>query len=94
MRPSVVRVETNLGSGTGVIFKTDPVNESALVLTNFHVIDGASQVRITVNDSIVFDGTLLGVDQLRDLECSGSAVAPTLRRCHSATSPRYRLAAR
>ena len=50
-----------------MIFKTDLVDESALVLTNFHVIDGASQVRITVNDSTVFDGTLLGVDQLRDL---------------------------
>ncbi|MCZ6789949.1 MAG: trypsin-like peptidase domain-containing protein [Chloroflexi bacterium] len=67
VRPSVVRVETNLGSGTGVIFQTDPGDRSALVLTNFHVIDGASQVRITVNDSVVFDGTLLGVDQLRDL---------------------------
>ena len=67
VRPSVVRVQTNLGSGTGVIFETDPANGSALVLINFHVVDGASQVRITVNDSTAFDGTLLGVDQIRDL---------------------------
>ena len=67
VRPSVVRVETNLGSGTGVIFETDAGDRSALVLTNFHVIDGASQLRITVNDSTAFDGTLLGVDQVRDL---------------------------
>ena len=60
VRPSVVRVETNLGSGTGVIFETDAGDRSALVLTNFHVIDGADQVRITVNDSTAFDGTLLG----------------------------------
>ena len=77
-RPSVVRIETSVGNGSGVIFETD--GESALVLTNEHVVGYDATVTITVNDVSLFTGTVLGVDATRDLAvvriCCGSFSAP------------------
>ena len=74
IRPAVVRIETPLGSGTGVIIET--AGETGIVITNFHVIEGADLVRVTVNDLSVFEATVRGVDQVRDLAvlniCCGS----------------------
>ena len=67
VRPGVVRIDTNLGSGSGVIFESDAINRSALVLTNFHVIEDASWVDVVVNDSATYPGTVRGVDSIRDL---------------------------
>jgi serine protease Do len=67
VRPGVVRIETNLGSGSGIIFEAEPTNGSALVLTNYHVIEGASWVDVIVNDSTTYTGTVRGVDSNRDL---------------------------
>jgi serine protease Do len=63
----VVRIDTNLGTGSGVIFETNTSDGSALLLTNYHVVEGASSITVVVNDSVTYIGTLLGVDPLRDL---------------------------
>lgn len=73
--PSVVSVTTTLvttngyfqrtsqGAGTGVIISKD-----GYILTNKHVVNGASQVSIVMNDGTVHkDVKLVGVDPLNDL---------------------------
>ena len=50
VRPGVVRIRTNLGSGSGVIYSKS-ADGSALVLTNYHVIEDASSVDVVVDDS-------------------------------------------
>ena len=67
VRSGVVRINTNLGSGSGAIFESDPANRSALVLTNYHVIGDARWVDVVVNDSATYSGTVRGVDSGRDL---------------------------
>ena len=65
IRPSVVRIDTPFGNGTGVIIET--AGETGIVLTNFHVIEGTNTVVVTVDDSSVFEATIRGVDSVRDL---------------------------
>jgi hypothetical protein len=47
-----------------------------LVLTNYHVIEGATRITVQVNDSATYTGEVQGVDALRDLAvlriCCGS----------------------
>ena len=65
VRSTVVRINTELGSGSGVIVQTQ--ERAGYIITNHHVIEGATWIRVTVNDSAVYDGQLLGVDDVRDL---------------------------
>lgn len=60
-------MNTDIGVGSGVIFETDPSQNSALLLTNYHVIEGATIVSVVVNDSSTHAGEILGFDRLRDL---------------------------
>ena len=64
-RPSVVRIRTDQGSGSGAIFEVS--SGRALVLTNQHVIDRARSIQVEVNDAATYAATLVGVDSLRDL---------------------------
>ena len=63
----MVKIATNLGSGSGVIFETDPSDNSAFDLTNYHVIEGFLEVSVTVRDSITYTGQVIDIDSLRDL---------------------------
>ena len=65
VRPAVVKIQTNLSTGTGAIFDTQ--GQTGFVITNHHVIEGASLVRVVVNDSTPYRGTVLGSDPVRDL---------------------------
>ena len=65
VRPSVVRIRTDKGSGSGVIFEVD--DDAALVLTNYHVIEDASDTQVEVNDSSTYSAEILGTDSVRDL---------------------------
>ena len=67
VRSGVVRIKTNLGSGSGIIFELGESDGSALVLVNQHVIQGASRVDVIVNDSTTYPGNIRGVDTARDL---------------------------
>jgi len=51
--PSVVRIETNLGSGSGVIITND-----GWVLTNWHVLNGAESIEITLSNGMTYDGVM------------------------------------
>ena len=63
----MVKIETNLGTGSGVIIDTKITGNDAYVLTNYHVIEGASQVSVIVIDSLVYNGEITGIDANRDL---------------------------
>jgi Do/DeqQ family serine protease len=54
------QVERSLGSGVVV----DP---SGLVVTNYHVIEGASEVKVALSDKREFDADIILKDQLSDL---------------------------
>ena len=64
-RPSVVRIETDESSGTGVIFETP--GQTGYVITNHHVVEGYGRVTVVVNDTSTYEGTVRGIDQVRDL---------------------------
>ncbi len=53
------------GTGSGVIYKKD--GENAFVVTNHHVIEGASQVEISLSDGTRVAAEILGSDVLTDL---------------------------
>ncbi|MGB7547347.1 MAG: trypsin-like peptidase domain-containing protein [Terracidiphilus sp.] len=50
------------GIGSGIIISPD-----GYIVTNDHVVDGAMQIRVTMNDRRVFPAKLVGVDKLNDL---------------------------
>ncbi len=62
VEPSVVKIETNLGSGSGVILSSD-----GYVLTNYHVIEDASWIEITLMSGETYDATIVAEDAYRDL---------------------------
>jgi serine protease Do len=51
-----------MGSGSGVI-----IDSKGLVLTNEHVIHGASEILVTLSDEKRFPGIIKGADQLSDI---------------------------
>ena len=63
---SVVKVSTASGTGSGVIVEVES-NGSALVVTNYHVIEGGGAVDVLVNDSDRYGATVLGFDASKDL---------------------------
>lgn len=48
--------------GSGVIF-----SEEGYILTNAHVVEEATEIKIILTDSRQFDGTLIGVDSVHDI---------------------------
>lgn len=65
--PSVVRIETNSGIGTGFVVRSD-----GYILTNNHVVlasNGriASTIRVTLSDGSVVGATVVGTDARSDL---------------------------
>jgi len=57
-----VRGQQREGSGSGLVFAPD-----GLVLTNCHVVDGASAIRVRFADGAVLEGTVAGSDADTDL---------------------------
>jgi putative serine protease PepD len=64
--PSVVQVNVQManaqGIGSGVILTAD-----GRILTNNHVVSGASQISVTLNDGRNFTATVVGTDAASDL---------------------------
>ncbi|MDP9271164.1 MAG: trypsin-like peptidase domain-containing protein [Chloroflexota bacterium] len=79
--PAVVTIQVSSGfgsggSGSGFIF-----NANGWILTNRHVVQGASQIKVILADSRSFTGTVYGIDTLTDLaivkiNASGLPTAP------------------
>ena len=63
-RGSQQRVQTpsRVGFGSGVIISTD-----GYIVTNYHVIEGADQINVRLNDNRDFIGRVIGVDPSTDL---------------------------
>ena len=53
VEPSVVRIETDIAGGSGVI-----ITNTGWVLTNLHVVDGASWIEITLMSGETYDGVI------------------------------------
>lgn len=51
-----------VGSGSGVIVSSD-----GYILTNNHVVDGATKIKVVLNDKREYDATLIGKDKNTDL---------------------------
>lgn len=66
VRPAIVLVSVQgpqgLSSGSGVMFRSD-----GHLLTNAHVIEGATAVRITTQDGQTYPATIVGEDPLTDI---------------------------
>lgn len=58
----VVRIETNLGSGSGFI-----IRPGGLILTNNHVISDAEEITVYLEDGTSYAGTIEARDLVRDL---------------------------
>ena len=53
------------GSGSGIIYSQD--NDSLYVLTNYHVVEGASTIKCTFTDNQSYDASVVGYDEDNDL---------------------------
>ncbi|TAA73546.1 S1C family serine protease [Planococcus salinarum] len=53
------------GAGSGVIYKKE--GDSAFIVTNNHVVEGAEQVTVTLSDGTEIDAEVLGTDIWTDL---------------------------
>ena len=62
----MVRIDTYYSNGTGFVFETNDQGV-ALILTNYHVIEGAWAIDVLVNDSDSYQAAVLGYDEYRDL---------------------------
>lgn len=51
-----------VGSGSGVIIRSD-----GYIVTNNHVIDGASKIEVTLNNNNTYEATLIGTDPATDV---------------------------
>ena len=56
------QVKVERGFGSGVIFRSD-----GYIVTNNHVIEGASELIVSLEDGTTYSGTLVGTDELTDI---------------------------
>lgn len=54
--------ETSEGCGSGIV-----LNKSGVILTNFHVVENAAKIDITLFDGVTYPGKVLGVDPNTDV---------------------------
>ena len=61
-RPSQPRQQEQMGSGSGVIISPD-----GYIVTNNHVINGATNIEVTLNDKRTYEAVIIGTDPSTDL---------------------------
>ena len=62
LKHSVVRIETDLGLGSGFVY-----DENGRIITNNHVVDGASTIQVTFLDGTTTPADMVGTDPYSDL---------------------------
>ena len=77
----VVEVETRTGSGTGsgFVYKKDDLY--GYIITNHHVVDGASKIYVTNSAGIKSEAKLLGSDEYSDIAVLSVEVSNVLTIC-------------
>jgi len=60
--PAVVRIETIDSLGSGMI-----LDSTGFILTNWHVIEGNSIVKVKLEDNRIIDGIVIGWNEIKDL---------------------------
>ena len=84
--PGIVLISTNSTSGTGIVYETTG-RKSALIITNYHVIERASRIDVLVDDLGWYQGKLLKYDESRDVAlleiCCGDFYPLTFRRANT-----------
>jgi serine protease Do len=66
LQQAIVRIDVTLASG-GASGSGSIIDKRGYVLTNYHVIDGALTIQVTLMNVGVFQGTLVASDKNRDL---------------------------
>ena len=56
------QIEVERGFGSGVIFRND-----GYIVTNNHVIEGANELIVSLEDGTTYSGTLVGTDEMTDI---------------------------
>ncbi len=65
---SVVAIKSSIGSGSGVIISKDEKNNDGyFIVTNNHVIEGGTDIKVTLSNGAVYDAILIGRDENTDL---------------------------
>ena len=74
IQTSVVIINTDVGAGSGVIYGKIEGEDASMIVTCCHVIDGASEIEVTINDGdidssndVILPATLIGMDNESDL---------------------------
>jgi len=62
VQPDVVVIQTTQGEGSGVVISAD-----GYIVTNNHVVDGSTTVKVTFNSGKVVNGNVVGTDPKTDL---------------------------
>ncbi|MGB2924956.1 MAG: HhoA/HhoB/HtrA family serine endopeptidase [Limnothrix sp.] len=60
--PSFAEDEVEQGTGSGFI-----LSEDGRIVTNAHVVEGSSTVKVTLKDGQIYEGKVMGVDELTDI---------------------------
>jgi S1-C subfamily serine protease len=79
--PAVVDIVTNLGEGTGMI-----ATSNGEIITNNHVIDGASTIKVSIDNGGTYTATVVGTDATADvavLQIKGVSGLPTVKFANS-----------
>ena len=65
---TVVAIKSSIGSGSGVIISKDEKNNDGyFIVTNNHVIEGGTNIKVTLSNGTVYDAVLIGRDENTDL---------------------------
>jgi S1-C subfamily serine protease len=62
LKNSVVLIETDLGLGSGFVY-----DESGHIITNYHVVEGASTIQVTFLDGATSSADVVGTDPYSDI---------------------------
>ena len=60
--PSIVAIDTDVGSGSGIVWSSD-----GYIVTNHHVIDGASSISVMLSNGKKYPASRIGTNQENDL---------------------------
>ena len=65
VKNQLLRIFPIEGVGSGVI-----IDKKGYILTNNHVIEKADKLKVTTTDGNVFDGIVVGTDNITDSSCN------------------------